>query len=512
MPRGLALRFARNAAYIVFGRIWSILLWVALTPFILHQLGPERFGVWSLLFLLSSYFLTFDLGLGPSVVKFTAQYAMAGELDRLRDTLAGITRLYLFLGALWVAAIVAIHPLLLAWLKITPPYREEVRFAILVSAVVFAFANLVSVGMGILNGLQRMGTQNAVLVGASLPQIVILVAGLKAGYGLYAVVASTAVYWVVAALAILYALGKVAPSLSWPSVRLPKGGSPWLRFSSTIQASNVIAMAQQQVDKILLVIWAGVRAVTHFELGFRVANAVQSLPTLALIPLLPTFAELEASGDRDRFRRLSRRGTGLLAAFAFALASGAIPAAPLLIRAWVGPGYGTAAGLAQWLLAGLALNLCTGVATSAGRAAGRPGLEILPGLIALTVHVVASAILIGRYGPLGVGPAFFAAMVVWAVLFLIRFSAAFEIPPGRMLAAAFAVPGLAVGPAIACGVFVVARWPEAWVTSRVAALAGAAAGGTAGAAVFALLSWILRRIPPLRGLAATEPARGPIPS
>src|SRR5439155_23625443 len=120
-----------------------------------------------------------------------------------------------------------------------------------------------------------------------------------------------------------------------------------------------------------------------------------------------------AARDPDRFRRISRRGTGLLAAFACALASGASPAAPRLIRAWVGPGYGTAAGLAQWLLAGLALNLCTGVATSAGRAAGRPGLESPPGPIALTLHVVASAILIGRYVPLGVGPAFVAARVGW---------------------------------------------------------------------------------------------------
>ena len=63
------------------GRLWSIGVWIVLTPIVLHHLGAERFGVWSLLFLLSGYLTTFDLGLGSSVIKFTAHHTAAGEWE-----------------------------------------------------------------------------------------------------------------------------------------------------------------------------------------------------------------------------------------------------------------------------------------------------------------------------------------------------------------------------------------------------------------------------------------------
>ena len=37
----------------VAGRVVSILLWLVITPYALGRLGPERFGVWALFFVLS---------------------------------------------------------------------------------------------------------------------------------------------------------------------------------------------------------------------------------------------------------------------------------------------------------------------------------------------------------------------------------------------------------------------------------------------------------------------------
>src|SRR5262249_12123247 len=75
-PTGrLPARLARNTAFVVLGRLWYVAVWFAVTPFVLRHLGAERFGVWSLLFLLSGYLATFDLGLGASIVKFTAEHS-----------------------------------------------------------------------------------------------------------------------------------------------------------------------------------------------------------------------------------------------------------------------------------------------------------------------------------------------------------------------------------------------------------------------------------------------------
>jgi O-antigen/teichoic acid export membrane protein len=486
--RAVPRHLAKNAGFVVLARVWSIVLWIVLTPFVLHRLGPERFGVWSLLFLLSGYLTTFDLGLGSSVVKFTAHHMAAREEERLEATLSQITRLYAWIGLAWIVALAALSNPILDGLKIHDAYRSEVRFALLASGAIFALANLISIGTGVLNGMQRMDVGNSIQVLGSLPQIAVLVLGLRAGYGLYAVVASTAVLWGGVALLTLLALRKLAPGLRWPRLTRGKGGG-WFRFSTLMQVVNLIVLTQQQVDKILLGAWIGLAAVTPFELGFRVANAVQSLPVLALVPLLPAFAEMGASEDKERLKRACRRGTDLLVPLALGLAACSIPAAPLVIRAWVGPGYPAAEVLAQWLLAGFAINLCTGVGTAAARGSGRPDLEILPGLIGIAVHVAASAVLIPRFGAAGVGPAFCLGMLVWTVIYLARFT--------RWLkegAIAFWLPVLvpsviAIVPAWLTGAWIESRWPAAWSHGKLAAFGAAAAVALPAALVFVLLWW-----------------------
>jgi O-antigen/teichoic acid export membrane protein len=486
-------RFARNAGIVVLARVWSIALWILITPIVLHHLGPERFGVWSLLFLLSGYLSTFDLGLGASVVKFTAQHAATEDWDKLRTTLAQITRLYLALAVVWILAVFVGSHWILDWLKILPQDRSEVRFAVLTSAVIFAFANLVSVGTGLLNGLQRMALANGIMTAASIPQLILLLGGLSMGFGLYAVVASTAVYWLIIGASTLIAVRRVAPRSGWPSWRGEGESGGWFRFSSAMQIVSVLHLTQQQMDKIFLTSWIGLAAVTQFELGFRVANAAQSLPVMVLIPLVPALADLHGRGDLERLRRACRRGTTLLFAGAAALAACGIPASPLAVRAWVGSAYPESGLLAQWLMAGFAVNLTTGVGTSAVRGAGRPGLEMIPVCVALLVHVTASLLLIPRFGSVGAGPAFLLGMTVWATLFSLRFARWLGDPARVLLVPPLLRSVAAFVPALLAGMWVAAHWPSQWQTGRMLLLAGAAMSAVAAGLVFSGMWWLAAR-------------------
>lgn len=489
-PPALSRRLARNAGFILFSRLWFIAIWMLVTPIVLAKLGPERFGVWSLLFLLSGYLATFDLGIGTSVVKFTAEFAATREWERLEEIVLEMLKLYLVLGVVWVVAIFLGQSLLLKSLHISAAHLQEVRFALLASSIIFAFANLISVATGMLNGMQRMDLSNGIMVAASLPQLAILLYGLSRGYGLYAVVAGTALQWLVTGALAWVALRRIVPDIRWRRRAGRLNPGRWLRFSALIQINNVLALSQLQIDKALMALWLGVSAVTPFELGFRVANSAQSLPVLLLHPLLPMFAQLNADENRERFRRLCVDGTAVLSAIAFALAAGGIPAAPLIIRAWVGSGYPVAELLAQWLLAGFALNMCTGVATTATRGAGRPALETLPATIALAIHVLASWVFVSRYGAVGVGPSFFLSLAAWTGLFLIRFSRWSGEGPGVYARAVLARPLVAFLPAAALGWILAMRWMARLDVSRVELLTGAAISAGAAGLVFAAIWWV----------------------
>jgi hypothetical protein len=257
-----------------------------------------------------------------------------------------------------------------------------------------------------------MDLSNGIQILASIPQVTVLIWGLALGHGLYAVVTSTAVQWLGVALLSWLALRRVAPAAGWPTIRI-RGLQPgWLRFSAVLQVSTILGLTQLQVDKLLIALWIGLVSVSEFELGFRVANGIQSLPLLALGPLLPVFAELHAGGRTEESRNLLRKGTVNLNGWAFGIAACSIPVAPFLVRAWVGPNHREAEILAAWLLAAYLLNLCTGVASAAVRGAGRPGLEIAPLAAGLALHLVASRLLLGHMGPVGAGPATLVAVAL----------------------------------------------------------------------------------------------------
>jgi len=487
------IRISSNALFIVAGRAWYVGLWVLLTPFVLRQLGSERFGVWSLLFLLSGYLATLDLGLASSVVKFTSEYSSRSDWTGLQTVLSNVLGVSVLLGAAWILGVFLAQNALLDWIRISPGHREEVRFALLASCLLFAFANLANLGPGILNGLQRMDLANGVLVLSSIPQALILWVGLRAGHGLYAVVWSTAAQWAIVGALSPVLVHHVCPQLRFPVIRLRPRGQGWIRFGLVMQANNLIVLMQQQLDKLLLTTWVGLAAVTEFELAFRVANGIQSLPVLALGALMPAFAQRFGEGDRVGAFHLYRRANELVAVSAFGAAAALAPAVPLLIRAWVGPAHPVAEWLGPWLLAGFCLNLLTGAATSASRGAGYPALETTPGLWGIVVHLLMSGILILRLGPRGVGPALALSMAVSTVLCFARFSRWTGQPASRAWLGALVAPAVSFVPATLIGFWLAAHSPWGASETRWGALAQAALVITVAGSFYAATLMIWRR-------------------
>src|SRR5215475_10021673 len=60
-----------------------------LSPFIVHHLGDEAFGLWILIFSVTGYYGLFDLDIRSSIVRYVAKYSAEQEyedLNRLVNT------------------------------------------------------------------------------------------------------------------------------------------------------------------------------------------------------------------------------------------------------------------------------------------------------------------------------------------------------------------------------------------------------------------------------------------
>ena len=61
----------------------NILVGIFISPYILHHLGDEAFGLWVLIFSITGYYGLFDLGIRSSIIRYVAKYSATDENDEL---------------------------------------------------------------------------------------------------------------------------------------------------------------------------------------------------------------------------------------------------------------------------------------------------------------------------------------------------------------------------------------------------------------------------------------------
>src|SRR5246500_5660858 len=79
----LKIRALKNVASNWGGLAVNIAIGFFLSPFILHHLGDEAFGLWILIFSVTGYYGLFDLGIRSSIVRYVAKYSATNQQDEL---------------------------------------------------------------------------------------------------------------------------------------------------------------------------------------------------------------------------------------------------------------------------------------------------------------------------------------------------------------------------------------------------------------------------------------------
>src|SRR5512140_3867590 len=112
-PAPRSRRFLVGVLWNWAGVVLNIVIGLAISPYILHKLGPERYGIWALVFSLVEYLWFFDLGFNTSVTQFVAKYRARNEPDQINRVIN--TGLLYFCA---VALVFALATLLVAWFAI----------------------------------------------------------------------------------------------------------------------------------------------------------------------------------------------------------------------------------------------------------------------------------------------------------------------------------------------------------------------------------------------------------
>mgnify|MGYP001170182459 CR=1 FL=1 len=480
----MAAVLVRNVLANVFGRGASILAWFLLTPWVLAQLGPERFGFWSLLTTLTTTALIMDLGLGSAVTKYVAEYGGAGRMQEQRGAWTSGAGVALVLAVAWAAALWFGRDLLLDFAHVGGAWRSEARQAAGMMAFAAALGLLSLVPAAALAGVHRLDLANRVALGSALVQVIASILFLRAGAGLPGLMSALLISGAVSCSAGLLVLRHVAPTLVFdPHAASQKRWSEQVRFSAAIQIISLGVLFQFQLPKFAFARWSGLASIGEFELAYRVAFAAWSLPSLLLPPLLPAFAELAAKQDWDAAWSLYRRAGRYLFALAMPLAALIAALSPVFYVAWLGQPHPSASLALSVLAALLGFNVLTSLGCLFGRAIGRPWMEARYQLLALSIHAVLLTALVPRFGFAGGLVAMAVSSVIGTFQYLWVFHRTLS-RSGRQFVADFAGVPLLVSVAGGGVAFGVGSWVLSSLgAGRERALLALGAGGLVGTAV-----------------------------
>jgi O-antigen/teichoic acid export membrane protein len=495
----------RNALGVYAVYAAAIVSGLVVTPVVIHSLGRSAFGVWSFIGSITIYLSVLDFGVGPSVVRFSAEARgrqAAGDLNEIAST--GLA-MYAGIGLLTLPIGLAIAWLVPALSGAPHQLAGDARIATLLIVVSLA----VRFPLGLFNNLlvaqQRWDLQN---LGNFVSTVLYaaLVAILVPHHGGLVLLAALTLGATVVRLGIPLAwLRREIPELH---IRRRFVTRARLKELTMFSSSNFLVHIAQKIvfstDVIVVAIVLGAAASGVYSVPAKLFALAFGIGTAATSLMFPAFAELEGAGADDRQRGLLlsglRAGTALMVLLALPLLL--IP--DLLIDAWIGePGFGASYAVMSILAVVLLVHQPIYVLTQFLIARKRQRAVAWVSILTTAANLVLSFILCWIWGIWGVAVSTLVTDALALLWILPRYAAPAAGVSPRRLAVAIVRPLI---PAMAVAAVVLVGLARLWEPRSLLALAplGALWAASAAAAV-----WQFGLAPAERARLGRELRRGP---
>lgn len=389
----LGVGYAGQALMLVVG------LW--LTPFLLHRLGQQDYGLWLIALQMTAYLALLDLGVVALLPRETAYAVGRAGGERSPHDLPLIvgraTRLVLWqlpCVALVAGAVLVAMPA--EWRGLQGPFA--------VIAVTFVLLFPLRVLSAVLQGLQELAYLGMVSLGTWVGGTAVTVALVLAGVGLYAVAAGWAAAQVAAAVFWWQRLRRHHPAV------LPRGLPPltradaraWLGSSVWVSVAQVAQVLLAGTDLVIIGKVLGPAAVVPYAVTAKLVSVLANQPQMVMQAAMPALSELRASA-RSR-AQLLRTTTALTQMML--LMSGGICVVVLLVNGafvswWVSPRQYAGPAVTACLLAGMLLRHWNTTAVYTIFCLGYERRIAVTTLIDGIVTVGAAVLLVRVLGPVG---------------------------------------------------------------------------------------------------------------
>ena len=399
------IRVARNSVYGIVRLVMTTPLLFVLVPYMLRNLGPERYGVWALVGTLWALVHLGDLGLSTTVTKFVAALSSNDDTERINKvvTIAFITNALIgttvFIALLGLRRIIVIYGF-----AIPIELVHEAEFIVVAAGLVFGLRLVFGTFLALLDGLQRMGVTNSLIVLSIVLEAVGTYAVLELNYGLRGLILKNGITAMGVGICSLVVAKKCLPSLGLAFRSVHKEDlRNMFGYSLRIQTVHILSFAVDPFNKVLLSNVLSVAYVSYYEVASRIAQQFRSFFLAGMAPILPAASKLHASGGNSAGAlELYYRFTRYVILLALPFSIIAMAFARPFVRLWLGEGYNLVGLTLQIILGAWGLSILATPAAQVLLALGLPHLAVRIQVITGLANVLCSFTLIHGVGYIGV--------------------------------------------------------------------------------------------------------------
>jgi len=448
-PKSAKPRVIRNVASNWGAYILAMAVSFFLSPYVVHHLGNNGYGVWTLILSLTGYLGLLDLGVRGAVTRYVARFHSQAAHGNASNVASSAMLIFSSAGLIAFCTSVVLATLIVGRLKIPPQYLAASRVVLVVTGLSIATSLVNGVFGGVLVGLQRFDLTNGIEIANNLLRTFTIVLFLHLGYGIVTL-ALIQLGFTLARLAANFRLARhLYPELRINLAFADRAGVKLIFsfsiFSFLMHVGGSLIYAS---DNVVIGAFLPVSAVTFYAIGGNLAEYTRTLVAGISQTMTPLASSAEAKEDRALMEKIvlfgSRAGTMVVLPIALTL----MIRGSSFIGLWMGTQYADLSGavirILSLTLLFWAANSVTG-GTLLGLSKHKP---IVPMILAEGVcNLALSIFLVRRMGIVGVAwgtviPSMASTFLFWP--WYIRRS--LQIDPLRYAASAWLRPGIAILP------------------------------------------------------------------
>lgn len=384
----------------------GLVISMTVTPFVLHTLGKEPYGVWVLVTsfsVVSGYLSLLDLGIQSAVIKFVAEHYARHENDKINQVFSAGLYFFVIMGFLGAIVLTLFAQFFLARVFAIPPELVDITrllLYLLAAQTLIEFPGLIF--SAVIEGLQRYDLQRAIQIGAVILYAVLLITLLMYGYGLMALTIPLLVLAIVKSL--------VMAIIAWqllPGLRLVRDFDIRLLRSIAIYSWQLFlirinAVVYNTMDKTIIGAMLNVSQLTSYDIANKFRNITIATLSFINLQMVSATAHVHGGGDRIRLQELFLKGTKYQLAVTVPVVISVLVLVERFINLWIGPDYAYTASLARLFVSSVFLDAIICIGQSMMFSINRVKPVLLISIISCGINLIVSIILTIKIGVAGV--------------------------------------------------------------------------------------------------------------